>query len=271
MKVFMTVLLAALAVASTAAGQVYVTEDVTVNTVWTYDAGPYIIQNDITVSEGCTLTVEPGVDVKFDGPHWLQTSTNGGVIVANGEIDINGTSEDRRIGFTPHIGSAGGRAWMGVKVVNSDASSFEFCSFYAAECGLLLDSSDAVVFGSRFNNCAVGIQCVDSSPSISNSDFFSCNTGINLWNRESTPTIHSSNFTENHLWNILLQGYDPPLVTIDARECYWWPGGADAIEEGIYHDVDDPGVHGHVDFSDWLPESAVKPTSWGRMKALFAD
>ena len=270
MRALIVVLFVILALPLTASGQIYVTEDVVTDTVWTYAASPYIIQADITVADGCTLTIEPGVDVKFDGQHWLQTGLNGAAIVANGKIDINGTSEDRKIGFTPYIGGTGRRSWMGVKILNSDASSFEFCGFYAAQYGMFLDSSDVSVFGSRFNNCAVGIYCADSSPDISNTCFFSCNTAIDMWGRASTPTIRSCSFLENHLWNVYLQGYDPPLVTIDARECYWRTNVASEIEDSIHHDVDDPDLYGHVDFSDWLMDGAVESSSWGRIKSLYA-
>jgi hypothetical protein len=248
---------------------VYVTEDIVTSTVWYYDSKPYVIQADIAVADGCTLTIEPGVDVRFDGPWWLQTGSTGAAIIAVGELDVGGTTDDMEIHFTRSLGASAGRDGMGVRLVSSDTSVFEFCVFYALEFGLFFDTSDASVFGSRFNNCGTGVYCADSSPNISNCSFFSCPIAVGAWGRASTPTLRNCNFTQNHLWNIYLQGYDPPLVTIDARECYWQTQVTSEIEDSIYHDVDNPAIYGHVDFSDWNATPAVEQTSWGRIKSLF--
>ncbi|MBK9336203.1 MAG: hypothetical protein IPM98_06305 [Lewinellaceae bacterium] len=62
--------------------QTIVTANITVNTTWTLAGSPYVLQNNITVTAGDTLTIEPGVVVKFNAT--TRQLTVQGRIVANG-------------------------------------------------------------------------------------------------------------------------------------------------------------------------------------------
>jgi len=60
-----------------------VTEDISVDTTWNISGSPYIISfNSIKVSEGVTLTIDPGVVVKLDSSFLFIY----GDLIANGEI-----------------------------------------------------------------------------------------------------------------------------------------------------------------------------------------
>src|ERR1700753_1718678 len=59
-----------------------VSSDITSNTTWTSGGSPYIVTPSIlTVDSGVTLTVDPGVVVKFESGKGMQVS---GTLVANG-------------------------------------------------------------------------------------------------------------------------------------------------------------------------------------------
>ena len=58
-----------------------VTSNITQNTTWNTAGSPYYIMNDIQVYENITLTIQPGVEVIFQGTAFMQI---GGQIVARG-------------------------------------------------------------------------------------------------------------------------------------------------------------------------------------------
>lgn len=41
------------------------------NTTWTLAGSPYIVQGELTIAAGATLSIQPGVQVKFTGHHGL--------------------------------------------------------------------------------------------------------------------------------------------------------------------------------------------------------
>ena len=51
------------------------------DTTWTLANSPYIVTGNILVSQGVTLTIEPGVEVRFDGYYYLRVD---GALVADG-------------------------------------------------------------------------------------------------------------------------------------------------------------------------------------------
>jgi PKD repeat protein len=66
-----------------------------INTTWTLASSPYIVTCSVLVMNGYTLTIEPGVTVKFNGHKALQV---------DGELIAIGTSESP-ITFTSNVGT----------------------------------------------------------------------------------------------------------------------------------------------------------------------
>ena len=62
-----------------------ITDNIQADTTWTQDGNPYILQNNIDVALGVTLTIGPGVVVKFD-PTANVSITVFGDLVVNGEL-----------------------------------------------------------------------------------------------------------------------------------------------------------------------------------------
>jgi len=79
------------------------------NTVWTLAGSPYIVTDNIDVSESATLTIEPGVVVKF--------SANTGMEL-HGYLSAIGT-ETNRIVFTSNLTSPTIGSWNGITVIGT--------------------------------------------------------------------------------------------------------------------------------------------------------
>lgn len=68
----------------------YVEGPIDIDTVWTLVDSPFVISGNVTINENVTLTVEPGVEVRFGGKF---------SIIVNGRLIANGT-EKKPITFT---------------------------------------------------------------------------------------------------------------------------------------------------------------------------
>ena len=81
-----------------------VNEPVNKDTTWTLSGSPYIIQADIVVEDTKTLTIEAGVEVKFDGNYQF---------TVNGELIVQGTSSSWVV-FTSNQTSPAAGDWRGI-------------------------------------------------------------------------------------------------------------------------------------------------------------
>ena len=95
----------------------YVEGTITQDTDWTLVDSPFIVSNDITVNPGATLTIEPGVQVRF--------ADNFSMIV-NGRIIADGTN-DRMIRFTSNNLNASVGKWGTIMINGIQQSSITNC------------------------------------------------------------------------------------------------------------------------------------------------
>jgi len=125
MKTFKSILFLSLLSASLF-GQTYFQGGIYSNTTWTKANAPYIITGDVVVFPDKTLTIEPGVEIRFSGYYFLEIR---GILVAVG-------SDTDRIAFTSDAVNPVANDWYGVKIKNTQGAkaSFEYCDFSYAEC-----------------------------------------------------------------------------------------------------------------------------------------
>jgi hypothetical protein len=110
------------------------------NTTWTVENSPYHITGDVTVNNGVTLTLEPGVIVKFQyvshGYSKLRMlvygtltaqGTAGSPIIFTSEFDdvYGGDTNGDGGGSTPNNGD-----WGHVRIMNTGSATIEYCRFW---------------------------------------------------------------------------------------------------------------------------------------------
>jgi len=108
------IVLIAIAAATTVFGDTVVPGG-TVSGTWSITGSPYLIQGDITIHAGSTLSIEPGVVVNFHG-HYQ--------IYVNGALEALGTAQDSIV-FTAADTATG---WQGIRIdAGIDSTHLEYC------------------------------------------------------------------------------------------------------------------------------------------------
>ena len=184
-----------------------------VSGLWTAANSPYFVGGEIIVPFGDTLTIEPGVFVKFKTnsiDHMVQEPTpdnsDFGYMTIYGTLIAQGTVEDS-ICFT----RAGDTGWWGMIHLTKDANPdnpIEYCKMdYASYmvidpdndkeiAGLSFDGMDGTVRNCSFYNNVYGI-CCDSSIAIISENTFSNNTMSGVFCCNSQAQIENNIISQN--------------------------------------------------------------------------
>ena len=95
------------------------------DTQWLKSNSPYIITGNVVVFPGKILTIDPGVEVKFDGNYFLEIR---GILQS---IGSNGS----RIIYTSNASNPQKGDWVGIKIKNEQGAkaSFEYSDFIYSE------------------------------------------------------------------------------------------------------------------------------------------
>ncbi|MFQ5771988.1 MAG: right-handed parallel beta-helix repeat-containing protein, partial [bacterium] len=175
--------------------QTNITDDITSNTVWDISGSPYIIMNSISVQDGVTLSIDPGVEVKFDG---------GYSIAVLGEISAIGTVQDSII-FTSNRPNPNPLDWDRILIQgkSSDNSELKYCKIKFARVGVSFENTASKISSSLIERCHdAGITAVEGSPIIENNivrdtrhSGSGLSTGIHI--TSGSPLISGNNIYNN--------------------------------------------------------------------------
>jgi parallel beta-helix repeat protein len=136
----------------------YVEGPVTQDTIWTLVESPFVLANNITVCPNATLTIEPGVEVRFGGKFSLIVS---GKLYADGtENTINFTSNK----ITPGVGD-----WDEIKFNGTARSTLIGCFIAYATNGILVENGSVEIENSTISLCQNGITIANGTGIIQNS------------------------------------------------------------------------------------------------------
>lgn len=168
-------------------GQTNVSGGIYTNTTWTLANSPYVVVDTVVVFPGVTLTIQPGVIVKFENNKRLE--------IRQAKLIAVGTSTDS-ITFTSNSVSPTQGIWSAVFLNASTTSKFNYCNFRYANRGIYNDQTGST------NDTLI----------VKNSNFDYNNFGIYNWWIDGTNEFDSCNFVNN--LNGFYTEYDwtPPVV-----------------------------------------------------------
>ena len=145
---------------------------------WYADSSAYIVTDSVRIPPCSTLTIEPGVEIKFFGHYKF-------IVDSCSVLQAVGTEQDSIV-FTEYFP---GNGWHGIRFLQ--ASSLSQVSYCRLEYGKATESGDDVRGGA--------IYCSNTSPTISNNQFFDNNAqyGGAIHCDNSRPLISDNHFSDN--------------------------------------------------------------------------
>jgi len=141
------------------------------NQTWNLAGSPYIVNGDIAVFPGNTLTIESGVEIKVNGNFQ---------IFIRGEVIFNGTA-NKPISFISNISTTSKNAWKGLRFENTSNNNIliNYVNIENAYEAIAIDQSGSLTIKHcSINKNEYAVELSDANP----------------W---FTTTIDSTNFTDD--------------------------------------------------------------------------
>ncbi|HXX87904.1 MAG TPA: Ig-like domain-containing protein [Candidatus Acidoferrum sp.] len=167
----------------------YVGGPIDKDTVWTLVDSPFVVSNDIIINANTTLTIEPGVEVRF--------GDNSSIIVY-GTLVAQGT-ETANIQFTSNGINPTPGDWASIQLNDRQASaSLNNCAIEYALNGITLDAGSLTIENSLISfNSENGIAIANATANVNNNNFEN-NTESGIYiNGNNQAQIQNNNFTLN--------------------------------------------------------------------------
>ena len=176
-----------------------VRESITTDTVWSAGGSPYLVYGQIGVAPGVTLTIEPGVVVKF------ATREYGGeaALWVRGQLRAVGTAEapiyftslnDRSVGGRTGSGNPAGGDWGGIDLsppLGDPASVLEHCVVRYAQTGVICSRAVHVLRRCRISQCGRGVVISERDTlAIEHCQISQCQTGVELGERGTLAIVN---------------------------------------------------------------------------------
>ncbi len=192
---------------SNVSAETTVSGNITTDTTWALSGSPYIVSGSVTVqgTDGddgiTTLTIEPGVEVRFNAYTGLTIGASSG---NPGALSAIGTSENR-ITFTSNKATPGAGDWYGVYFYNTtddQSTTMAYCDINY--CGYSYGSLYVVSASPLINHCTIsnsntnGIYVYSGSPKLTGNTIRNNNL-CGVYNRSVAcrPEITNSVISEN--------------------------------------------------------------------------
>ncbi len=157
---------------SVMASVTYVEDPITQDTVWTLTDSPFVVSKGIIVYPGVTLTLEPGVEIRFGGDFSL---------TVEGSLYASGT-ENRTITFTSNKDDPGAGDWNTIEFRGTSLSTLKYCVVQYAQHAVTVNGSWVTIEDCEIaHNSESGISVTgDNQATIRNNEISSNKNGILL-------------------------------------------------------------------------------------------
>ncbi|MBM4431327.1 MAG: hypothetical protein FJ026_13440, partial [Chloroflexi bacterium] len=222
---------------------------ITSDTTWTACASPYLVHGDVIVEPGVTLTVEPGVQARFDG---------GAGLYVLGTLNALG-QPDNQIAFTANEDWPWPGYWKGLTFGDGD---------HAAGGGLEQAIVDYAGQWQNWNGTdyAAGVLIYRGAPHITRS-LIRRNWGDGLWAaRDSLPLITDNHILENGggiaMQSAYLVASDIPIPSGEEADVWW---------RYLAFDTPGAGWNSDLDFDDSSWSTGLTPIGDGEWCKTYLD
>jgi parallel beta-helix repeat protein len=218
---------------------------------WTTSGSPYVVTCDVTVAAATTLTIEAGVEVRFQAGYGLEVF---------GTLDVNGASGTEVV-FTSDAGSPGTGDWREVELQSSAVGTIDEATIEFATHGIrVTGSADLTANALTVSQCIDGVYVsggvatltdvtandnsstgvyVNNSGSTTLSGVTAQGNGYGLYiydsSAGSTVDVTSSTLTGNSLYGVYVwgSGSQAPSLTIHGSSIHSNLGGLDFVTGGF--------------------------------------
>ncbi len=184
--------------------QTNITNDISENTVWDLSGSPYVILNTIFVNEGISLTIEPGVTVKFDSATSLIVKST---IMAQGENSnpIIFTSNKS----TPKVGD-----WGSVRIDTSSGATslIEYANFSYATFAVWIKEASPTIQNCEMSNTTFSAVQIDGGSAIVENNNIHSTKGASVFVGIGTPTIKNNILHDNEQDGIFVGSTGSPTI-----------------------------------------------------------
>ena len=196
----------------------FISED----TVWDLNGNPYTVICDTTILPDITLTIEPGVIVRF---------TNDARLNVQGTLDAQGTSANP-ITFTSSTSEPAAEDWYGIIFGSNSIGNLSHAIIEYAQYGIRVTGNGT----QTLTDCIIRYN----------------KQGVRVEASGGNPVIHRSSLYGNTAYNCVLTTDTSLNLTVDMRDNWWGTEDPVAISETIadYFYSTDRGVVDYTGFLD---------------------
>jgi hypothetical protein len=168
-----------------------------VSGTWTQANGPYVVTDDICVQSGQSLTIEPGVEVRFDDDKSLYV---------DGSLAVEGTAVEK-VTFTSNSSSPGIGSWWMIQfneTSNGTSSRIQHVEIEYAFVGIVLVNTSIWIQNTTFRMSGTGVRLIGASATIAEDTFDGNFFGVSCF-AGSNATIAGNLFYDSIDTAILIQ------------------------------------------------------------------